>query len=161
MRLSKDQKEFVGLLNSKGVEYVLVGGHAVGFHGYPRYTGDMDFFVGANAENAQRLAGVIQEFGFGDLPFEQKDLEQPHMVFQIGRPPNRIDLLTSITAVKFEQAWSTREKVEIEGTFLWIIDRELLIRNKLASSRPHDLDDAETLQRRSKVSSVRKRAKNP
>jgi predicted nucleotidyltransferase len=151
MKLSVDQKEFVELLNSKGVKYVLVGGHAVGFHGHPRYTGDIDFFVGVTAENARRLAEVFKEFGFGKLPFKTDELTFPQMVFQIGHPPNRIDVITSISAVEFDEAWSSRVEIEVDGLRLWVIDKELLIRNKLASGRPHDLDDARKVQKRRKT----------
>ncbi|MGA2174362.1 MAG: nucleotidyltransferase [Verrucomicrobiota bacterium] len=148
MKLSVDQKEFVELLNSKGVKYVLVGGHAVGFHGHPRYTGDIDFFVDVTAENARRLAEVFKEFGFGKLPFKTGELTVPQMVFQIGHPPNRIDVITSISAVEFDEAWSSRVEIEVDGLRLWVIDKELLVRNKLASGRPHDLDDARKVQKR-------------
>jgi len=152
MKFSKDQKEFVELLNSKKVKYLLVGGHAVGFHGHPRFTGDMDFLIDASAENARAMAEALNEFGFGALPCTPDELAQAGMVFQIGRPPNRIDILTSISGVQFEEAWKRRLKAEVDGVSFWVIDKELLVRNKLASGRPHDLDDAAKIQKRAKPS---------
>lgn len=148
MKFSKDQREFVELLNSKRVRYLLVGGHAVGFHGYPRYTGDMDFFVETSRENAAVIAEVIRQFSFGALPFEGHELEQKEMVFQIGLPPNRIDILTSIDGLEFAEAWAGRIQTSVDGVSLWVIDRESLLRNKRSSGRPQDLTDVQQLQKR-------------
>ena len=153
MKLSKDQKEFVELLNSKKVKYLLVGGHAVGFHGHPRFTGDMDFLTETSQENATAVAAALKEFGFGELPCTVNEFTQRDVVFQIGRPPNRIDILTSISGVEFEEAWRRRVKADVDGLPLWVIDRELLIRNKRATGRPHDLDDADKIQKRAPGSS--------
>jgi hypothetical protein len=100
--------EFIGLLNSHRVEYLVVGGHAVAFHGHPRFTGDIDFFIRPTPENADRLLQVLRSFGFGALDVSVDDLTTPHRTVQLGRPPNRIDLLTSISAVSFDEAWSAR-----------------------------------------------------
>jgi hypothetical protein len=148
MKLSKDQREFVELLNSKEVKYLLVGGHAVGFHGHPRFTGDIDFLIETSVENSNRVAEVLEQFGFGSLPFSSEELQEKEFVFQFGRPPNRIDLLTSISGVEFEEAWRTKIKADVDGTPLWVIDRERLIRNKRATGRPQDLDDANKIEQR-------------
>lgn len=104
MKLSKDLRESVALLNSAGVECLLVGGHAVAFHGYPRFTGDIDFFVNVSPENARRLEGVLLELGFGGIGVSREDFLQPGTVVQLGWPPNRGDLLTAIDGVTFAEA---------------------------------------------------------
>lgn len=149
MKLQRDLREFIGLLNSRGVEYLVVGGHAVAFHGYPRFTGDIDFFVAANEENARGLMTVLADFGFGGLGIDVAALTRPRQIVQLGRPPNRIDLLTSISGVDFAEAWGSRIAGELDGLPVFYIGREALLANKLASGRPKDLADADELKRRS------------
>jgi hypothetical protein len=110
----------------------------------------MDFLIDTAADNTALVAEAIREFSFGALPIEPRELEQRAMIFQIGRPPNRIDILTSIDGVEFATAWAARVQAEAEGTRLWVIDRESLLRNKLASGRPQDLSDARQIQKRTK-----------
>jgi hypothetical protein len=100
VKLQRDLKEFIELLNSHSVDYLVVGGHAVAFHGHPRYTGDIDFWIRATPENAERVLKVLAAFGFSDLLLTTNDLVKPTSVIQLGRPPNRIDLLTSISGVE-------------------------------------------------------------
>ena len=95
MKLHKDLREFIELLNSHDVDYVVVGGHAVAFHGYPRYTGDIDFLVRPTEENASRIVAVLEAFGFAGAHELKASLTQPEKIVQLGRPPNRIDILTS------------------------------------------------------------------
>ena len=106
-KLQSDLSEFVALLNSHGVEYDVVGGHAVVFHGHPRLTGDIDFFLRSTRENAERVLLVLRDFGFGTLELRVDDLIAPERIIQLGRPPNRIDLLTSIFGISFDEAWAT------------------------------------------------------
>lgn len=134
-QLQSDLSEFVRLLNSHGVEYVVVGGHAVAFHGHPRFTGDIDFFVRATPENAKRVLDVLVAFGFGSIPVTVDDLTNPDRVVQLGRPPNRIDLLTSISGVTFDEAWSSRVRGALGTDEVDFIGRETLLRNKAASGR--------------------------
>jgi len=141
MKLSKDLREFVALLNAKGVRFVLVGGHALAYHGYPRYTGDVDFFVEISPANALALERVLREFGFGELGISRDDFLQPETIIQLGRPPNRIDLMTSISGVSFAEAWDTQVHAEIDGLPLGIISKGLLVRNKRASNRAKDVAD--------------------
>src|ERR1700678_2529267 len=108
MKLQEDLREFVELLNSHDVDYLIVGGYAVAYHGHPRFTGDIDFFVRPTADNARALLGVLEEFGFAELGLSANDFTSPHQVIQLGLPPNRIDLLTGISGVSFEQAWPGR-----------------------------------------------------
>ncbi len=141
MKLSKDLREFIALLNSANAKYVLVGGHAVACHGYPRFTGDIDFFVECSPENAAILERVLGEFGFGGLGLKAADFLEPETVVQLGRPPNRIDLLTSIHAVSFAEAWATRLSTRLDGLPVCVISKDLLIRNKKAVRRPQDVAD--------------------
>jgi hypothetical protein len=145
MNLSQDLREFVELLNSRKIKYVLVGGHAVAFHGYPRFTGDVDFLIDASSENAGLVASAVDEFGFAQLGLKEADFRSPETIIQLGRAPNRIDILTSITAVSFAEAWATRVETKIDGLPVWVISKDLLLRNKLAAGRPQDLADAQRL----------------
>ena len=104
MPLSKDLREFVECLNSNGVEYLIVGALAVSWHGYPRYSADVDLFVNASPPNAIRVLAAIQQFGFGSLGLTADDFTAPARVIQLGHEPNRIDLMTSISGVGFEDA---------------------------------------------------------
>lgn len=145
MKLEEDLREFIELLNALEVRYVVVGAHAVAYHGYPRFTGDIDLFIETSVDNAERLAKVIQRFGFGDSGLSSADFLREDQVVQLGVAPNRIDLLTFLSGVGFEEAWATREQVEIEGLTMPIISKEMLKRNKAAAGRAQDLADLEYL----------------
>jgi hypothetical protein len=144
-RLQTDLSEFIGLLNSHGVEYLVVGGHAVAFHGHPRFTGDIDFFIRPTRGNADRLLEVLRSFGFGDLDIGADDLTTPNRTVQLGRPPNRIDILTSISAVSFDEAWSARASGRLGDHTVNFLGWEALIKNKTASARDKDQLDVKTL----------------
>ena len=148
MPLNKDLREFVGLLNANGVEYLVVGAFAVAFHGLPRYTADLDLFVRPERENAERIMSVLSEFGFGDLGLDVRDFQSSDRVIQLGVSPNRVDLLTSLSGVTFDEAWSTRSQAELEGIPTQFIGTSALIRNKEATGRARDLGDAEELRKR-------------
>jgi hypothetical protein len=143
--LHSDSKEFIALLNSHEVEYLVVGGHAVAFHGHPRFTGDIDFFIRATEENAQRMLRVLGEFGFGSVGITAADLIATGRIVQLGLPPNRIDVLTSISGVDFESAWKSRVSAELDGLRVNFIAAADLLANKQASGRPKDLADVATL----------------
>ncbi len=145
--LSSDLREFVHLLNAKNVRYLLVGAWAVAFHARPRYTGDVDFFVEPGPENAGRLMEVIEEFGFGGVGIEATDFLKADCVIQLGRAPNRVDLLTGISGVGFEEAWGGRVMANLSGVEVTVIGREHLIRNKRAAGRVKDRADIEWLER--------------
>jgi hypothetical protein len=136
---------FIALLKSTGVRYLLVGGHAVAFHGYPRFTGDIDFFVEVSPDNAARLEQVLQAFGFGGVGIGLEDFLEPGNVIQLGRPPNRIDLLTSIDGVLFQEAWPNRVQASLDGLPVCILSKPDLLRNKQASNRPQDRADLDRL----------------
>jgi hypothetical protein len=144
--LQSDLREFIGLLNSLKVEYLVVGGHAVAFHGHPRFTGDIDFFIRATPENADRVLLALDAFGFGALGITAADLTEPSRVLQLGRPPNRIDILTSISGVEFDSAWASRAPADLDGHAVNFIGIDALLKNKQASGRPKDLADAAKLR---------------
>lgn len=144
-KLQADLKEFIELLNSHSVEYLIVGGHAVAFHGHPRFTGDIDFFIRATPSNVQRLLAVLNDFGFGSLGITDRDLLEPKRIVQLGRPPNRIDLLTSISGVDFDSAWESRIDSIMDDQRVIMIGWNELLRNKKAAGRQKDLADVEEL----------------
>jgi hypothetical protein len=146
MKLNKDLREFIALLNCTRVKYLIVGGHAVAFHGRPRFTADFDFFVERTPDNASRLAQVVGAFGFSALGLKSEDFLQPDVVVQLGRPPNRIDLLTSIDGVEFSNAWRRKVEGSIDGIPVPFISKEDLLANKRATGRPQDLADAAELE---------------
>ncbi len=143
--IPKDLREFIELLNSKGVRYLIAGGYAVAFHGHPRMTGDIDIFVEMSPENAGKLEKVLAEFGFGGLGLSEKDFLEPRTIVQLGYPPNRIDVLTSLSGVSFEEAWARRAGVVVDGLPLVFVGRSDLIANKTATGRPKDLADLDAL----------------
>jgi hypothetical protein len=148
MRLNNDLSEFLRLLNSNEVDYVVVGAFAVAFHGFPRYTADLDLLVRPTSENAGRTMRALAEFGFGDLGIAATDFERPNHVVQLGVQPNRIVLLTGISGVSFEEAWSHREAGELAGIPTQFIGRDALVRNKESTGRAKDLGDAGELRKR-------------
>lgn len=145
MNLEDDLREFVELLNALDIHYVVVGAFAVAHYGHPRYTGDLDLFIERSTENAERLVQAIERFGFGDLNLSSDDFLEADLVIQLGVPPNRIDLLTFLSGVNFQETWATREQAEIGGLKVPIISKELLKRNKAATGRTQDLADLEQL----------------
>ncbi len=146
MSLSRDFVEFVECLNDAGVEYLLVGGHALAFHGWPRFTKDIDFWVRPSGPNARRVLGALAAFGFSEIRLVEADIKVPGKVVQLGVPPNRIDLVTSIDGVEFAPAWRRRVESTYQGKPLHVIHLEDLIANKLATGRAQDRLDAEQLQ---------------
>ena len=141
MTLQRDLREFIGLLNSLGVEYLIVGGHAVAYHGHPRFTGDIDFLVRPSTENARRVVAVLDAFGFAGLGLTEGDFVRRGSVVQLGRPPNRIDLLTLISGVDFDAAWIGSVAGELDGLPVRFIGFDNLLKNKQAAGRDQDLAD--------------------
>ena len=146
-QLSSDLREFIHLLNTKSVRYVIVGAWALAFHGRPRYTGDLDIFVACDTENAIKLMEVIEAFGFGGTGIEREDFLQENYVIQLGRVPDRIDILTGISGVTFAEVWDRREKGSIAEVEVYIISREHLIKNKRAANRDKDRGDIRLLEK--------------
>ncbi|MGA2693666.1 MAG: nucleotidyltransferase [Opitutaceae bacterium] len=145
--LNKHFQDFLGLLEKHHVEYVIVGGYAVGVHGFPRYTGDMDVFVAISAENAGRLVDVFNEFGFTSLGLKPSDFLEPDTVVEVGREPMKIQVLTGIDGVSFEKCRSDRMVVNLSGLQVPFIGFESLLANKAASPRSKDRIDLEELTR--------------
>lgn len=144
--LNQDFKEFIQSLNDNGVRYLVVGGYAVALHGYPRYTKDMDIWVDMTAENASKIVKALDQFGFGSLGVKESDFTVPDQMLQLGNPPRRIDLLTSLPGVEFSKCYPDRTTVDVEGVSVYFIDLENLRKNKRATGRHQDLADLEHLE---------------
>lgn len=148
MALNSDLREFLELLNTNEVEYVIVGAYAVGFYGFMRHTGDLDVWVRPARENANRVMKALSAFGFGEIGLKPEDFEKPHYTVQLGRPPFRIDLLTGITGVESDDLWGSRVEGDLEGLPVRFIGWEELLRNKESTGRSKDLIDAGELRKR-------------
>ncbi len=144
--LNPDFREFVASLNASGARYLVVGGYAVALHGHPRYTKDLDIWLEATSENARRVIAALEAFGFGSLGVSESDFLVPDRIIQMGRPPNRIDLLTSLTGIDFASCYPARVCVDIDGLPVDVIDLENLKKNKRAVGRSQDLADIEALE---------------
>jgi hypothetical protein len=139
-------ERIVESLNSRGVDYVIVGAHSLAFHGRPRYTGDLDILVRATRENAAKLVNLLNQFGFADTGLKESDFTESEQLIQLGRPPNRVDLLTSITGVTTDDAFTSKISAELDGIPVFLLSKDALIRNKRAVGRPQDLADLDTLE---------------
>ncbi len=148
---SPDTLDFLQALYHAEVQYLIVGGEAVIYHGYARVTGDIDFFYAADDLNAQRLFAALHAFWKGPPPgvAAPAELQEPGVIVQFGVPPRRIDLINRISGVTFDDAWPERVRVEVRtpaGTIpVWYLGLDALIRNKRASGRPKDLVDVDFL----------------
>jgi predicted nucleotidyltransferase len=145
MKLERDLREFIELLNARDVRYVIVGAFALAHHGHPRYTGDIDFFVEPSPQNAERISQVLDEFGFANIGVDREDFTAADQVVQLGVDPHRMDIMTSISGVTFEEVWATREYGDLDGLNVPFISKELLKRNKAAVGRKQDLADLDYL----------------
>jgi hypothetical protein len=146
MALSQDFKEFVQSLNANDVRYLVVGGYAVAVHGYPRYTKDLDVWIDSTPDNAERIVQALDEFGFGSLGLKVADFLEPDQIIQLGYPPNRIDILTTIPGVTFQECYGSRLRVELDEVPVYFIDLDNLKKNKRASGRLQDLADLDNLE---------------
>ena len=147
MQLSKDFKEFLELLTANRVRYIVVGGYAVASYTVPRYTKDLDVWIEPSEANASNVVAALEAFGFASLGLTVDDFAAPDQVVQLGYEPNRIDLLTSISGVRFEDAYPRRVVASLDGLDVPMLDRQSLVANKRATGRPRDLLDAEELER--------------
>jgi hypothetical protein len=147
MPLSRDLREFIECLNSNEVEYLIVGALAVSWHGFARYSADVDFLIRPSQANAVRVLRALSQFGFGSLDISASDLTSSGKVIQLGYEPNRIDLMTSVTGVSFDDAWDDRDTGDLDGLRVNFIGRSSLLRNKDATGRPKDRIDAEELRK--------------
>lgn len=143
---SQDFKEFVELLNRHEVEYLIIGGYALGIHGYPRYTGDLDVWINPTAENAQKMLQVMEAFGFASMGLTAQDFAESGNVIQLGYPPFRIDVLTQPDGVTFAECHPNRLVVEYDGVQMSVIGLDDFKKNKLASGRLKDILDLSNLE---------------
>ena len=143
--LPPDFKDFLSLLDAEGVEYLLIGGYAVAYHGYPRTTEDIDLWVASNPANAQRIIAAVRKFGFEFPELSPELFLKPDTIVRMGVPPVRIELSTTISGVDFEECYKTRLTEILDGVRVSIIDLAHLKENKKASGRFRDLDDLERL----------------
>ena len=147
MRIEKDFKEFIALLNKNSVRYLIVGGYAFSFHAEPRYTKDIDFFVEGSEENAEKLLNALAGFGFKNIGLSKADFIKPGDIVQLGVPPVRIDLMTSVTGLDFAAAWENRVTGKYGGIRAFFVSKADLIQNKMAVGRKQDLSDIDRLQK--------------
>lgn len=145
MELSQDFKEFIQLLNAHKVDYLVVGGYAVAIHGFPRTTGDIDFWIKPDYENAKRLINALIGFGFGSVDVSIDDFTKEDSVVQLGFPPNRIDLMTSVSGITFDDCWKNKKEVEFEGEKINFISLHYLRLNKQSTGRDKDNLDLKNL----------------
>jgi len=144
--IGKDFKEFIALLNKNKVKYLVVGGYALAFHGFPRYTKDIDIWVWTDLHNAENMIKSLHEFGFSSLDLNKADFSKPGYVIQLGNPPNRIDILTSVTGLDFQTCYQTKQTLDLQGSEVYFIDLQSFKENKRALGRHQDLADLEHLE---------------
>ncbi len=145
MEVQEDYRELLKSLNAHDVEYVIVGAYALAYHGAPRFTGDLDILVRPTEKNAGRVILALKDFGFEFQELSPSDFQAPDKVVQLGLPPVRVDLITSLTGVTWDEASSGKQKASYGGVPVWYIGREQLIANKRALGRKRDLADLEAL----------------
>jgi len=144
MKTHPDFVDFVTALNSNCVEYVIVGAYALAYHGHPRATGDIDFWIKPTAENANLLLGSLKEFGFGKLDISKEDILSGKII-QLGFPPVRIDLISILDGLNGEEIWASREEGKFGDLTVWYLSKKAFIKNKRAIGRHKDLADLELL----------------
>ena len=147
MQLNPDFRAFIELLNANRVRYLVVGGYAVAHHGHPRYTKDLDIWLEVSEANAASVSKTLADFGMGQIGLGPKDFLEPDAVIQLGYPPRRIDLITSLDGVTFEDCYARRTEVKWDGLSISMVDLQDLIKNKRAAGRYQDLADIENLDR--------------
>jgi hypothetical protein len=145
MEVQRDFRDLLELLNAHKVEYLIVGAYALAFHGAPRYTGDMDIYVNPDPTNAQRIMAALNDFGFGSAELSATDFEVQDKVVQLGFPPVRVDIVTSITGVSWKEAFGGRIEGKYGDVPVYYIGRQQFISNKRALGRKKDLADLEAL----------------
>lgn len=148
--LHGDFRDFISLLNAADVRYLVIGGFAVSAHGYPRSTKDLDVCVEASEDNAEKLASVVKDFGFGSLGLAARDFMERGMFTQLGYPPVRIDIVVEIDGLPFDEAWAGRRLIEYDGQMISFIGYHELLRLKAIAGRPQDLADIAKLKQRNK-----------
>ena len=150
---NEDYRDMLSALGDEKVDYILVGAYALAAHGFPRATLDIDLWVRPTPDNAQKVCRALIRFGAPAAQFSAADFQTPDMVVQIGVAPRRIDLVTGVSGLEFEEASRNASVKQIDGIHVRILSMQDLIRNKLASGRPEDLEDAKALQQKQRKSS--------
>lgn len=145
---NSDFKELLSLFEDCGIRYLVVGGYAVMHYCEPRYTKDLDIWIDATPDNASKVYSALARFGAPLKDVTAADFATEDLVYQMGIPPVRVDVLMTLSGLNFRDAWESRERGEFEGVSVWFIGKEQLIRNKIASGRHIDLHDAEQLGKR-------------
>lgn len=153
--LNSDFRDMVAALQAEEAVFMIVGAHAMAVHGVPRATGDFDIWIRPDPENAQRVFRALEEFGapLAATDLQVEDLSKPGTVYQIGLPPRRIDLLTEIDGVNFDEAWQSKTISQVYALEAPFLGRDALLRNKKASGRPKDLVDVRLLEKKSRKNS--------
>ena len=144
MKVHPDFADFVNLLNLAKVEYVIVGAYALAYHGQPRATGDIDFWIRPKHENASLLLAALERFGFGSLDLSIDDVLSGKII-QLGFPPVRIDIITRLDGLDEDEVWGSKSQGTLGNNNVWYLSREAFIKNKRASGRHKDLADLELL----------------
>jgi len=147
IHLPKDFKEFLLLLNSKKIEYLVIGGYAVALYGYPRTTGDIDIWIAISEQNAERIVNALREFGFSVPELNKELFLEKKKNIRMGMPPLRIEILTSIDGVEFDDCYRKKKTFNVDDVEIQFISLEDLKKNKKASGRHKDLDDLEHLEK--------------
>ena len=147
MRIERDFKEFIALLNENKVKYLIVGGFAFAFYVEPRYTKDIDIFVEASKENSKKIIAALTAFGFGNIGLKEEDFQKPDQIIQLGYAPVRIDIITSIAGVTFDSAWRNKVEGKYGDIHCFFISKEDLILNKQKAARPRDITDVKKLKK--------------
>ncbi len=145
MEVQQDFRELLALFNAHNVEFMIVGGYALAFYGAPRYTGDIDIYVKPDSINASRVMKALADFGFKSAGLTASDFDKPEKVVQLGVPPVRIDIVTSLTGITWDDAFSGRESGKYADISVYYIGRKEFIANKRAINRKKDLADIEAL----------------
>ena len=145
MNVQPDFRELFALFNAHEIEYIIVGAYALAYHGAPRFTGDIDIYVRPTSDNAIRIIEALNSFGFGSLGLKAEDFQKPEQVVQLGVPPVRIDLITSITGVSWEQADTGKVSGKYGDINVHYLGRDQYTQNKRATGRKKDLADLEAL----------------
>ncbi len=149
MEIQSDFKELLELFNSHKIEYLIIGGYALAHHGAPRYTGDIDLFVKPDLDNAKCIVRALDDFGFGSLGLTREDFMEPGQIIQLGMPPGRIDIITSISGVTWYEANAGKVAGTCGGVPVNFVGREQFVKNKKATGRTKDLADLEALGEKS------------
>lgn len=161
MILAKDFEDFIQLLNKYAVEYMVVGGYALAFHGKPRHTGDLDIWINISEVNAEKMLKVLNEFGLSALGFEKEDFLKPGYITQIGYPPLRIDILNNIDGLEFAHAIKNVQQLKSEDLKVNYIGLHDFITNKQSAGRSQDLTDIKEIKKKMDEKVVKKKRLRP